>query len=68
MNTHIACLLLFSSSLWAACPDWPEPAEMVLQVVELLASPGTEPVVRFDRRQARSRPSPSPEPSYENSP
>lgn len=23
MNTHIACLLLFSSSLWAACPDWP---------------------------------------------
>ena len=52
----------------AACPDWPEPAELGLQVVELLASPGTEPVVRFDRRQARSRPSPSPEPSSENSP
>ncbi|WP_460453555.1 SDR family oxidoreductase [Arenimonas aestuarii] len=52
----------------AACPDWPEPSELGLQVVELLASPGTEPVVRFDRRQSRSRPSPSPELHSENSP
>ena len=23
MKACIACLLLFSSPLWAACPDWP---------------------------------------------
>ena len=25
MNLRIACLLLFSSPLWATCPDWPAP-------------------------------------------
>lgn len=34
-----------------ACPDWPEPAELGHQVVNLLASPGYEAVVRFDRRR-----------------
>lgn len=33
-----------------ACPDWPEPAELGRQVVGLLAAPGYEAVVRFDRR------------------
>lgn len=47
----------------AACPDWPDPAELGLQVVELLASPGSEPVVRFDRRRARHLPA-SPSDSY----
>lgn len=34
-----------------ACPDWPEPAELGQQVVGLLATPGYEAVVRFDRRR-----------------
>lgn len=43
----------------AACPDWPEPTELGLQVVDLLSAPGLEPVVRFERRPSRSRPLPS---------
>ena len=35
-----------------ACADWPEPAELGLQVVDLLAVAGNkEAVVRFDRRR-----------------
>lgn len=39
-----------------ACADWPEPTELGLQVVRLLAAPGLEPVVRFDRRPLRQGP------------
>lgn len=44
----------------SACPDWPDPNELGQQVLDLLAAPGLEPVVRFDRRRSRSRPFPPP--------
>jgi len=52
----------------AACPDWPEPTELGLQVVDLLAAPGLEPVVRFERRPPRSRPVSSPDSLSESTP
>lgn len=34
-----------------ACPDWPLPEEVGRRIVDIIASSGDEPVLRFDRRR-----------------